>query len=139
MVLILVSYLFQSCLACLNHKKSNTSNHFGRKRIARFIFGMAAMPSLCNGTLLFQGNLPRVLPVIIYKHASCLIPYIVSFWILFGKWSSLVIKDFKKYFCFQPNVFSFCMHQKEKRKKLINIIYFFYKYNHTIDAYGMVS
>ena len=37
---------------------------------------MAAMPFLCNGMLLFQGNLPRVLPVIIYKYASCFIPYI---------------------------------------------------------------
>ena len=27
------------------------------------IFGMAAMPFLCNGTLLFQGNIPRVLAV----------------------------------------------------------------------------
>ena len=43
--------------------------------IASF-FGMAAMPFLWNGTLLFQGNLPRVLPVIIYKYASCLIPHI---------------------------------------------------------------
>ena len=29
------------------------------------VFGMAAMPLLCNGTFLFQGNLPWVLPVII--------------------------------------------------------------------------
>ena len=38
--------------------------------------------------LLFKSNLPRVLPVIIFKFASCLIPYIVSFLIislLFGK------------------------------------------------------
>ena len=40
------------------------------------VFVMAAVPFLCNGTLLFQGNLPRVLPVIIYKYASCFIPYI---------------------------------------------------------------
>ena len=40
------------------------------------IFGMATMPFLCNGTLLFQGHLPRVLPVTILKYASCLIPYI---------------------------------------------------------------
>ena len=38
------------------------------------IFGMASMPFLCNGTLLFQGNLLRVLPVTIFKYASCLIP-----------------------------------------------------------------
>ena len=72
-------------------------------------FGMAAMPFLCNGTLLFQGNLPRVLPMIIYKYFSCLIPYIFSFLIMCGEWSSLVFKDFKKYFCFLPNVFSFCL------------------------------
>ena len=59
---------------------------------------MAAMPFLCNGTLLFQGNLPRVLPVIIYKYASCLIPYIDLFLFLCGEWSSLVFKDFQKYF-----------------------------------------
>ena len=68
------------------------------------------MSFLCNGTLLFtgffQGNLPRVLPVIIYKYASCLIPYIVSFLILGGEWSSLGFKDFKKYFCFKLNVLS---------------------------------
>ena len=46
------------------------------------IFGMAAMPFLCTGTLLFQGNLTRVLPVIIYKYASCSNPYTVSFLIL---------------------------------------------------------
>ena len=40
---------------------------------------MAAMPFLCNSTLLFQGNLPMVLPVIICKYASCFIPYIISF------------------------------------------------------------
>ena len=43
----------------------------------------------------FQCNLPRVLPVTIYKYASCLIPYIVSFLILCGEWPSLVFKDFK--------------------------------------------
>ena len=72
------------------------------------LFGMAAMPFLCNGTLLLQCNLPRVLQVIIYKYASCFIPDIVSFLILHGEWSSLVFKDFKKYFCFKPNVFIFC-------------------------------
>ena len=40
---------------------------------------MATMPFLCNGTLTFQGNLPRVLQVIILKYASCLIPYIYFF------------------------------------------------------------
>ena len=40
------------------------------------IFGMAAMPFLYNGTWLFQGNSPRVLPVTIFKYASSLIPYI---------------------------------------------------------------
>ena len=58
------------------------------------VFGMAAMPLLCNGTLLFQSNLPRVMPVTIYKYASCFIPYMVSFLILCGEWSSLVLKDF---------------------------------------------
>ena len=51
----------------------------------------------CNGTLLFQCNLPRVLPVTIYKYASCLISYIVSFLILCGEWSSLVFQHFKIY------------------------------------------
>ena len=69
------------------------------------IFGMAAMPFLCNGNLLFQGNLPRILPVTIFINASCLIPYIISFLILCGQWLSLVFKDFQKHFCFQPNVF----------------------------------
>ena len=67
------------------------------------IFGMATLPFLCNGTLLFQCNLPRVLPVTIYKYASCLIPYIISFLILCGEWPSLVFKDFLKYFCVWPN------------------------------------
>ena len=31
------------------------------------IFGMAAMPFLWNGTLLNQGNLPRVLPLFIME------------------------------------------------------------------------
>ena len=62
------------------------------------LFGMASMPFLCNGTLLFQGNLPRVLPVTIFKYASCLIPYIVSFLILCGEWPSLVFNKFLKYF-----------------------------------------
>ena len=70
-------------------------------------FGMAAVLFLCNGTLLFQGNLPRVLPVTILKYAGCLIRYIVSFLFLCGEWSSLVFKDFQKYFCFLPNVFIF--------------------------------
>ena len=48
------------------------------------IFGMAAMPFLCNGTLLFQGKLPRLLPVIIYvffsyKLTTILVSYKVSF------------------------------------------------------------
>ena len=68
------------------------------------VFWNAAMPFPCNGTLLFQGNLPRVLPMIIYKYASCLIPNIDSFLFLFGEWSSLVFKDFQKYFL-KPNVF----------------------------------
>ena len=32
------------------------------------VFGMAAMPFLCNGILLFQFNLPRVLSVLILKY-----------------------------------------------------------------------
>ena len=55
---------------------------------------MAANPFLCNGTLLIQGNLPRVLPVIIFKYASCLIPYIIPFLILCGEWPSLVFNKF---------------------------------------------
>ena len=65
--------------------------------------------NFCNGTLLVQGNLPRVLPVKIYKYASCLIPYIDLFFFLCGEWSSLVFKDLQKYFlslmfffCFPP-------------------------------------
>ena len=46
------------------------------------------MPFLCNGTLMLQGNLPRVLPVTIFKYASCLIPYMAFVsqlikWLLF--------------------------------------------------------
>ena len=69
------------------------------------VFEIAAMPFLCNGTLLLKGNLPRVLPVIVYKYARCLIPYMVSFLILYREWSSLVYKDFKKYFSMKPTVF----------------------------------
>ena len=58
---------------------------------------MAAMPFLCNGILLLQCNLTRVLPVLILKYASCLIPYIDSFLFLCGEWSSLAFKDFQKY------------------------------------------
>ena len=58
---------------------------------------MAAMPLICNGILLFLCNLPRVLPVLILKYDSCLIPYIDSFLFLCGDWSSLVFKDFQKY------------------------------------------
>ena len=68
-----------------------------------WIFGMAAITFLCNGTLLFQGNLPRILPVLILKYGSCLIPYINSFLFLCAEWSSLVFRDFQKYF-FKPNV-----------------------------------
>ena len=57
---------------------------------------MAAMPFPCNGILLFQGNLPRVLSVLVLKIASCLIPYIDSFLILNGEWSSFLFKDFLK-------------------------------------------
>ena len=74
-----------------------------------FLFGMASMPFLYNGTLLFQGNLPRVLPVIIYKYPSCLIPFIISFLFLFGEWSGLVFKDFQK--CFLSQKFFFCLLQ----------------------------
>ena len=59
---------------------------------------------------LFQCNLPCVLPVLILKHVSCLIPYIDSFLFLCGEWSSLVFKDFQKYLFFKPKVF-FCMLQ----------------------------
>ena len=46
------------------------------------ILGMVSMPFLCNGTLLFQGNLPGVFASDNFKYVSCLIPYIVSFLIL---------------------------------------------------------
>ena len=73
----------------------------------------------CNGTLLFQCNLPRVLPVTIYKYASCLISYIVSFLILCGEWSSLVFQHFIiMSFKLKKNIFKhlLCsmMHQKKK-------------------------
>ena len=65
---------------------------------------MAAMPFLCNGILLFQCNLPRVLPVLILEYASCIIPYSGSFLFLCREWSNLVFKDFQKYLkcCKQP-------------------------------------
>ena len=58
------------------------------------IFGMAAMLFLCNGNLLFQGNLPGVLPVTIFKYASCLISYIVLFFTVCGERPSLGLKIF---------------------------------------------
>ena len=83
---------------------------------------MAAMPFLGNGTLLVQGNLHRVLPVIIYKYDSCLIPYIDSFLFKCWEWSSLVFKDFQKYFC------NGMQHWREKEKKTHkhNIIIIFF-------------
>ena len=54
------------------------------------IFGMAAMPFLCNGILLIQCNLPRVLSVLVLNIAICLIPYIDSFLILYGEWPSYI-------------------------------------------------
>ena len=72
---------------------------------------MAAMPFLCNGTLLFQGNLPRVLPVTILKYASCTIPYFVSFLILHGEnCSAYCLKIFKSIFLFSQMSF-FCLLQ----------------------------
>ena len=73
----------------------------GHSAIFIVIFGMAAMPFLCNSILFFQCNLPSVLPVLILKYASCLNPYIDSFLFLCGEWSSLVLKDFQKYFLSQ--------------------------------------
>ena len=68
----------------------------------------------CNGTMLFQGNLPRVLPVTIFKYASSLIPYIILFLILRGEWPSLVFKvDIKKA--------AQCIGPGGERKKLLNI------------------
>ena len=64
--------------------------------------------NLCNGTSLFHGNLPMFSPVIIYKYASCLIPYIILFLFLCGKWYSLVFKDYRKYFLNQMFLFSAC-------------------------------
>ena len=87
---------------------------------------MAAMPFLFSDTLLFQGNLPRVLLVIIYKYASCLIPYMDSFLFLCGEWSSSasVFKDFpppqkKK---IKPNVFFLFA------ATVLKIVYFCYLY-----------
>ena len=54
------------------------------------LFGMAAMPFLCRGILLFQCNLPRVLPVLILKYTSCLILYIDSFLFLWIKISKSI-------------------------------------------------
>ena len=61
---------------------------------------MAAMPFLCNGALLFQGNLPRVLPVI----CQLSYPYMDSFLFLCGEWSCLVLKISKSN-VFKPNIF----------------------------------
>ena len=50
-----------------------------------YLFGMAAMPFLCNGILLIQGNLPMVLPVIIllkFSHGesvTCMLPVSLVF------------------------------------------------------------
>ena len=86
-------YIFQ--IACMTSRRYCHFRVHAFKKLHMYttIFGMAAMPFLCNGTLFFQGNLPRVLPVIIYKYASCLIPYIVSFLILCGEWSTLVFNQ----------------------------------------------
>ena len=65
----------------------NTRQQIGLTKKSKLhinIFGMATLPFLHSGTLLFQGNLPRVLPVTIYEYASCLIPYIDSFLFLWG-------------------------------------------------------
>ena len=61
-----------------------------------FIFEMAALLFLCNGILLIQGNLLRVLSVLVLKIVSCLIHYIDLFLILNEEWSSLLFKDFPK-------------------------------------------
>ena len=66
------------------------------QRTSFFIFEMAAMPFLCNGILLIQCNLPRVLSVLVLKIANCLIPYIDSFLILNGELSSFLFKGFPK-------------------------------------------
>ena len=66
---------------------------------------MAAMPLLCDGILLFQCNLPRVLPMLILEYASCLIPYIDLFLFVCGEWSSLAFKDFKKYGAYKSPLF----------------------------------
>ena len=46
--------------------------------VHKLVFGMAAMSFLCYGILLFQCNLLRVLPLLVLKYASCLLPYINS-------------------------------------------------------------
>ena len=43
------------------------------------IFGMAAMPFLCNGILPFQGNLPRVLSSVQYIIKSLIFEYTQAF------------------------------------------------------------
>ena len=53
----------------------------------------SSMPFLCCGTLLFLGNLPRVLQLLILKYASCLIPFIETFLFLSAEWSILVFKE----------------------------------------------
>ena len=74
-------------------------------------FGIGAMPFFCDGILIIQCNLPRVLPVLILKYASCLIPYFDLF--LCGEWSNFVFKDFQTYFlgqtffCLPPLLFDF--------------------------------
>ena len=59
---------------------ANVENNGPQYTLLELVFEMAAMPFLCNGALLFQGNLSWVLPVTIFKYACCLIPYIVSFY-----------------------------------------------------------
>ena len=81
---------------------------------------------LCHSSVLVlcsSGQFTWVLSVIVYKYASCIIPYIDSFFFLCGDWSSLALKDFLKYF-FKPNVLFFsiccerlCINASEKRKR----------------------
>ena len=71
------------------YKWSSLAEHILRPEI----FEIAAMPFPCNGILPFQGTLPRVSPVFTYNYASCHIPYINLFLIVYGEWPSFVFQE----------------------------------------------
>ena len=61
-------------------------------------FGMAAMPFLCNGILLFQCNFPRFLSVLVLKIAICLIPISIDSYFWLGNGPAFCLKIFKYFF-----------------------------------------